>query len=93
MFGAFGLLYAVAAILLGARFLWYAIRLLRESSGTPLAWRMYRFSLLYLALLFVAMGIDRNLPSNSSPELIILDRPDNPPPPPVGGAIPRVDSH
>jgi hypothetical protein len=27
-----------------------------------MAWEMYRYSLLYLALLFVAMGVDRALP-------------------------------
>ena len=61
-FGALGAFYGVAAALLGARLLWYCIRLLREQSVTPVAWRMYRYSLLYLALLFVAMGIDRALP-------------------------------
>ena len=29
---------------------------------TPTAWKMYKYSLLYLALLFVAMGVDRGLP-------------------------------
>jgi protoheme IX farnesyltransferase len=62
LFGAFGALYAVAAVLLGAPLLWYCIRLLREAGVTPTAWKLYRYSLLYLALLFVAMGIDRNLP-------------------------------
>jgi protoheme IX farnesyltransferase len=62
VFGALGAFYGVAAALLGARLLWYCIRLLRERSVTPLAWKMYRYSLLYLALLFVAMGIDRALP-------------------------------
>ena len=52
----------MAAALLGARLLWYCIRLRRERSVTPIAWQMYRYSLLYLALLFVAMGIDRALP-------------------------------
>jgi protoheme IX farnesyltransferase len=62
LFGAFGAFYAVAAALLGAPLLWYCIRLLREAGVTPTAWKLYRYSLLYLALLFVAMGIDRNLP-------------------------------
>jgi len=62
LFGAFGAFYAVAAVLLGAPLLWYCIRLLREGGVTPTAWKLYRYSLLYLALLFVAMGIDRNLP-------------------------------
>ncbi len=40
----------------------------------------------------IAGAAPANLPFNSSPELIILDRPDTPPPPPVGGAIASVDS-
>jgi len=62
LFGAFGWFYAVAATLLGIPLLWYCIRLLREHTVTPTAWKLYRYSLLYLALLFLAMGIDRNLP-------------------------------
>ena len=61
-FGALGAFYGVAAALLGARLLWYCVRLRRERSVTPVAWGMYRYSLLYLALLFVAMGVDRALP-------------------------------
>jgi protoheme IX farnesyltransferase len=78
LFGALGLFYGVAAALLGARLLWYCIRLLRERSITPVAWQMYRYSLLYLALLFVAMGIDRALPFNRPAEtgkVIILSQP------------------
>jgi protoheme IX farnesyltransferase len=62
LFGAFGWLYAVAAVLLGAPMVWYCVRLLRESGVTPTAWKLYRYSLLYLALLFLAMAVDRNLP-------------------------------
>jgi protoheme IX farnesyltransferase len=78
-FGALGPFYGVAAALLGARLLWYCIQLRREQSGGPLAWRMYRYSLLYLALLFAAMGIDRALPFGhlaGAPPIIILDRPE-----------------
>jgi protoheme IX farnesyltransferase len=81
LFGALGLFYGVAAALLGARLLWYCVRLLRERSITPVAWQMYRYSLLYLALLFVAMGIDRALPWQSSApteRVIILGRPGDP---------------
>ena len=77
--GSQGLLYAVAAVLLGGRLLWYCLRLLRERSVTPLAWRMYKYSLLYLALLFGAMGIDKRVPfghRTPAPEVVILDRPD-----------------
>jgi protoheme IX farnesyltransferase len=78
-FGALGPFYLAAALLLGARLLWYCVQLLRESGVTPTAWRMYKYSLLYLALLFLAMGIDRALPFERGPapgELIILDTPD-----------------
>jgi protoheme IX farnesyltransferase len=61
-FGALGPFYGVAAALLGARLLWYCVRLRRERSVTPVAWGMYRYSLLSLALLFVAMGVDHLLP-------------------------------
>jgi protoheme IX farnesyltransferase len=61
-FGALGPFYALAAALLGARLLWYCLRLRRERGVTPVAWRMYRYSLLYLALLFAAMGVDRAMP-------------------------------
>jgi protoheme IX farnesyltransferase len=60
--GTQGGLYVIAAVLLGARLLWYCLRLLREPSVTPMAWSMYKYSLLYLFLLFVAMGVDRALP-------------------------------
>ncbi len=75
-FGALGPFYGVAAALLGARLLWYCIRLMRERAVTPVAWGMYRYSLLYLALLFVAMGVDRALPFSrpTAPRVIILDQ-------------------
>jgi protoheme IX farnesyltransferase len=79
LFGALGAFYGVAAGLLGARLLWYCVRLLRERSTTPVAWGMYRYSLLYLALLFVAMGIDRALPFGhwlARQPVLILDQPD-----------------
>jgi heme o synthase len=78
LFGALGLFYGVAAAILGARLLWYCIRLQRERSITPVAWQMYRYSLLYLAMLFVAMGVDRALPFGRPAEkarVIILGRP------------------
>jgi heme o synthase len=74
-FGALGPFYAVAAALLGARLLWHCVRVVRERPITPVAWGMYRYSLLYLALLFIAMGVDRNLPfgREAAPQVIILD--------------------
>ena len=79
-FGALGIFYGVAAALLGARLLWYCVRLIRQPGVTPVAWQMYRYSLLYLALLFVAMGVDHALPFGHRPppeQVIILDRPEN----------------
>jgi heme o synthase len=87
-FGALGAFYGIAAALLGARLLWYCIQLLRERSVTPVAWRMYRYSLLYLALLFAAMGIDRALPfGHRAPAepVIILDQPEQELAMPTGG--------
>ena len=75
--GTQGVFYAVAAVLLGGRLLWYCLQLLKETSVTPLALKMYKYSLLYLALLFVAMGVDRYLPfghRTPAPEVVILDR-------------------
>jgi protoheme IX farnesyltransferase len=76
-FGALGPFYGVAAALLGARLLWYCLRLRRERLVTPVAWGMYKYSLLYLALLFVAMGVDRALPFGHEPppgKVLILDQ-------------------
>jgi protoheme IX farnesyltransferase len=53
-----GIPYLIMAIALGGIFLYYAVRLRREGT-TGAAWGLYRFSLLYLALLFGAMMIDR----------------------------------
>jgi heme o synthase len=56
-FGTFGLVYGVAAAVLGAIFTWYALEL-RRTLERPEAVRLFHYSLLYLALLFVAMAID-----------------------------------
>jgi heme o synthase len=56
-FGVFGLVYGVSAALLGALFAWLAIQLWRETTR-PRAVRLFHYSMLYLALLFVAMAID-----------------------------------
>jgi protoheme IX farnesyltransferase len=56
-FGVFGLVYGVAALALGAVFSWLAFQLWRETSR-PHAVRLFHYSMLYLALLFVAMAID-----------------------------------
>ncbi|HEY7461889.1 MAG TPA: heme o synthase [Gemmatimonadota bacterium] len=57
--GAMGWLYAGAALALGARLLWLGAALVRARETPPAAWRLYKYSLLYLALLFSAMVADR----------------------------------
>lgn len=56
--GMFGLPYMLMALAFGAIFLRYAL-LLRRDGTIPAAWALYKYSLLYLALLFVAMVVDR----------------------------------
>jgi protoheme IX farnesyltransferase len=60
-FGAFGIIYLVSAIVLGAILLIGVIRVGTSAEWTKPAWRVYKFSLLYLALLFLAMVIDRKV--------------------------------
>jgi heme o synthase len=57
VWGTVGVLYLVAALALGAVFLWLALRLRRETTPRRAA-LLFHFSLLYLALLFVAMALD-----------------------------------
>ena len=58
-FGALGIVYLASAAILNAIFLWGVIRVMRSADWVPIAWWLYRFSLLYLALLFGAMVLDR----------------------------------
>jgi protoheme IX farnesyltransferase len=55
--GTFGLVYGISAFVLGALFLWLAVEL-RRSLERGIAVRLFHYSLLYLALLFVAMALD-----------------------------------
>jgi protoheme IX farnesyltransferase len=57
IWGPLGVLYLVAALALGAVFLWFALRL-RQDATPRRAAILFHFSLLYLALLFVAMALD-----------------------------------
>ena len=56
--GGFGIEYLIASMTLGAGFIYCAVRLLR-SADRRWALRTYLFSLAYLALLFLAMPLDR----------------------------------
>jgi protoheme IX farnesyltransferase len=58
--GMSGFIYLVAAAVLGAAFIGYAWKLWRDYSD-PLARETFRFSILYLALLFAALLLDHYL--------------------------------
>ncbi len=55
--GAMGLIYLCGAAVLGAGLTWYAVRL-SLSRTRAAAWSLYRYSLLYLALLFTLVMVD-----------------------------------
>src|SRR5262249_45485475 len=65
-FGVFGLVYAVPAAILGLVFAWAAFRLWRETTRAR-AVALFHYSLLYLALLFVAMALDAVASASRSP--------------------------
>ena len=52
-----GLIYVISAIVLGGVFLYYAIKIYRDYSDS-LARTTFRYSILYLTLLFAALLID-----------------------------------
>jgi protoheme IX farnesyltransferase len=60
-FGAFGIIYLISALVLGGILLAGVIRVAFTAEWTKPAWQVYKFSLLYLALLFLAMVIDRKV--------------------------------
>ena len=53
-----GLIYLVAAVVLGIGFVWYALRVQRDLSDGRAAIRLFRFSISYLTLLFAAVAAD-----------------------------------
>jgi heme o synthase len=60
--GDMGPVYGAAAVSLGAGFVWRALRLWRDGSPAE-SMRLFRFSLVYLALLFAAVAVDAVLPA------------------------------
>ena len=62
-FGVFGPVYLVSALALGALFIAgvWKVRVARDGGWEKPAWWVFKYSLLYLALLFVAMAVDRHL--------------------------------
>ncbi|HET6819890.1 MAG TPA: heme o synthase [Candidatus Limnocylindria bacterium] len=53
-----GLIYLATALLLGAAFVWYALRVLRDAADGRAAISLFRFSISYLTLLFAAVAVD-----------------------------------
>jgi protoheme IX farnesyltransferase len=53
-----GLIYLVAAVVLGVGFVWYALGVLRDTTDGRAAIRLFRFSISYLTLLFAAVAAD-----------------------------------
>jgi protoheme IX farnesyltransferase len=58
-FGALGVPYLASALLLDGALVVGVVRVMRAREFTKPAWAVYKFSLLYLALLFAAMVADR----------------------------------
>jgi protoheme IX farnesyltransferase len=56
-FGLFGLVYGISALVLGAILAWMAFALWRQTTREH-AVKLFHYSMLYLALLFVAMALD-----------------------------------
>ncbi len=68
--GMSGLIYLAAALALGARFLYYAVRL-QFAPRPQLPMRLFRYSISYLMWLFAALLIDHYLPTT---QLLALTR-------------------
>ena len=58
-FGVLGVIYLASATLLGGLFIAEVVQVIRAEVFNKPAWRLYKFSLLYLALIFAAMVVDR----------------------------------
>ena len=61
LIGMSGLIYLLAAVLLGGYFLYYAIRMYRDHDDEALPMAMFKYSITYLGLLFAALLIDHYL--------------------------------
>ena len=57
--GSLGVFYLVSALILGGLLLQGVVRVVRAADFVQPAWSVYKYSLLYLALLFAAMAVDR----------------------------------
>jgi protoheme IX farnesyltransferase len=60
-----GLIYLASAVVLDTRFLWHAVRL-KRSERADLPMRVFKFSVIYLAWLFLALLVDHYLPTTQA---------------------------
>jgi len=60
-YGAFGWIYGISAAVFGGLLLGGVVKMMRAKDWVKPAWWVYGYSLLYLALLFVAMVVDRQV--------------------------------
>ena len=58
LIGMSGLIYLLAALVLGARFLWYAVMMYTQPGETDLPMQTFKFSITYLGILFAALFVD-----------------------------------
>ena len=56
--GMSGLIYLVSALVLGAIFLWYAIKIITRPKDVQIAWKTLTYSINYLMLIFLALLVD-----------------------------------
>lgn len=63
--GMTGLIYLAAAVLLGAQFVRHAVALRRADAPPELPMKVFRYSINYLMLLFLALLVDHYLPTMS----------------------------
>ncbi len=61
LIGMSGLIYLVAAVILSAYFLYYAIRMYRDHDDEELPMAMFKYSITYLGLLFAVLLVDHYL--------------------------------
>lgn len=74
-FGAFGTIYLVSAIVLGGILLSGVVRTKLAKDWTKPAQWTFKYSLLYLALLFAAMVVDRQVAVSRAPSAPMADMP------------------
>jgi heme o synthase len=60
-YGAFGWIYGISAAVFGGLLLGGVVKMMRAKDWVKPAWWVYGYSLLYLALLFAAMVVDRQM--------------------------------